>query len=765
MALAAANNFEQACRCFVEALRYRPRQTASLNNLALAYKHLGRFEESEAALEQAVVIEPTDAELHTNLGEVLKAQGKVSAGLIALRRAVELRPDLVAARSNLLLLLHYEPGHDPAAVYAAHCLFGRDFDQPSAHVAFSSVVDRHRRLRVGYVSPDFRQHPVARFIEPVLRAHDTDLFDIVLYSHVPRPDAVTERLLRFAQGHRNIVGHSSHSVAAQIREDKIDILVDLAEHTALNRLDVFALRPAPVQATWLGYPNTTGLQSIHYRITDEILDPITDPTNSAEQLVRLAGGHACFQPPSHAPIPVAPPCLKNGFVTFGVHHQLFKLNDPLLSLWKPILDRLPASRLRFVRSEWTESTVKQMRQRLRQVGIDPRRCRFIRPQREDFAYLRCFNEIDLILDAMPFSGHTTNCEAMWVGLPVVTLRGDAPAGRLTASVLTAMRMNQWIADTPEDYQRIAVELARDRVGLAEERRRLRRRMAVTVCDANSFTRRLESEYHAMWQRWCECASSTANQAPIRLHDDACTAELTNRGLELIRANRLDAALPFLQRVVDCEPESAQAHFNLGNLLRLLGRAEEAGLAHERAISLNSELRLLVNGPTRVLTADQQANRQLAKSLKAAEEHIADGRWPLALQACQRSLALDPNCWEAHGKAGLALHELGRLEEAKGHLCQALELNPRQAGVLNNLGNVYQQLSRFDAAMDCYRQALLVDENCLPAYCSLGSLLNDQGRLDEARPFFRKAYARRADPVVRFIQATALPAVYDSTEQV
>ena len=243
------------------------------------------------------------------------------------------------------------------------------------------------------------------------------------------------------------------------------------------------------------------------------------------------------------------------------------------------------------------------------------------------------------------------------------------------------------------------------------------------------------------------------------------SELTNRALQLIRENRPDDALPLLQAVVNREPHIASAYFNLGNLLRTLGRVAEASKAHEQAIALNAALRRLIDQPSDPSAVDCETSQPLRQTLQTAQRYFAAGQLHAALQACQRALTLDPRCLEVLVTAGLILHELGELPEAESHFRRALELNPLQAGVLNKLGNVYQQLNRFDEALDCYGRAIEADEGCLAAYCSLDFLLNDQGRSEDAHRYWREAYARKADPVVRLLQATALPAVYDSVEQI
>jgi Flp pilus assembly protein TadD len=578
---------------------------------SLRLKRLERHRESEAIFEELVRQAPTDSDLWSNLGEVRKARGHLVEALEAFRRAIALPGADRAAHGNLLLLLHYIPGLGREEIAAAHRRYGERFDAPRPQEPGGSHPndpDPERPLRIGYLSPDVRRHAAARFIEPLLLARDRKRFTVLLYGEVAAADGVSERLIAAADGWRCTVGRSAGDVARMVRDDRIDLLVDLAGHTAGNRLDGMALRPAPLQLTTLGYPDTTGMTSIDYRLTDAVLDPPGEERYSSETLLRLGGSFACFQPPAAAPeIADPPPRAADAPLRLVSPHQIFKLNGPLLELWSRVLDALPGARLVFLRHSFTKENQQEMRRRLRAHGIDPRRAEFQRPIRHDRAYMELLAGFDVMLDAFPHCGHTTSCEALWMGVPVVTLRGEAPCGRLTASVLEAIGRSEWIAADPEAYVAAVVALGRDPRALRQARADLRERMRRTVCNGPRFMEGLEAIYRRLWRQWCgeragplqathqpgpaaatsPAATTAASTDPWR---DVPTAQLTSRGLERIRAGRAAEALPYFERVSEREPLDARAWFNLGNLLQSLGRSEDAAAAHRRTVELDPQLR-------------------------------------------------------------------------------------------------------------------------------------------------------------------------------
>jgi predicted O-linked N-acetylglucosamine transferase (SPINDLY family) len=301
-------------------------------------------------------------------------------------------------------------------------------------------------------------------------------------------------------------------VVEQIRHDQIDILVDLAGHTGGNRLGVFAQRPAPVQVTYLGYPNTTGLAAIGYRLSDAVADPTQEPPDHcSEQIVRLPGCWCTWSPPANAPDVAPPPVRAKGHITFGSLHKPPKINDAMMDLWAKILHSVPGSRLLIFRNTLDISARERLTGEFRARGIASDRLDLNNGKVEESAsHLTLYHRIDISLDSLPWSGHATTCESLWMGVPMVSLRGNRHAGRMSASIMTALNLTELIAETPEQYVQMASRLAADVGRLTELRAELRNRMKTSpLCDAATFTRQLEATYRDLWRRWCQSASDGA----------------------------------------------------------------------------------------------------------------------------------------------------------------------------------------------------------------------------------------------------------------
>ena len=387
-------------------------------------------------------------------------------------------------------------------MFAEHRCWGQMHGQ-AARLPLSPGKDRNpeRRLRIGYVSPDLRQHAVMRFFEPVLVHHDPRQVEVFCYAEVSNPDTATARVQALAHHWRWIAGKSATRVAEGIAADGIDILVDLAGHTNNNRLDVFARKPAPVQATWLGYPNTTGLTTIDYRLTDDVMDPPGQPVLDTEGLFRLPGGMCCFAPPEHAPALTPLPALRTGHLTFGSLHKLNKLNRHVFDLWSSVLQAAPTARLLMFRNTLVGQTKELVRRQFTERGIASDRLD-LRQGSAAPGYLRVYDEIDVTLDVFPYAGGTTTGESLWMGAPVLSLAGPRPAGRGSATLLASVGLNDWVAQDAEEYVALAQRWANNLDRLAELRAGLRERMRATLCDGRRFTRVLEDAYRTMWRRWC-----------------------------------------------------------------------------------------------------------------------------------------------------------------------------------------------------------------------------------------------------------------------
>ncbi len=436
--------------------------------------------------------------------------GRSAEALEHYRQAVELEPNNAAFHGNLLYLLNYLPSYDAASLFAEHRAWARRHADPLLDTAAPHANDRTagRRLRVGYVSPNFRAQAVNFFVEPILREHDRRQCEVVCYSDVARPDSVTARLRGYADHWRDVLGQSDEQLSELVRNDRIDILVDLTGHMGSGgRLLAFARKPAPIQVTYIGYQNTTGMLAMDYRLTDDYADPpgLTDAFHT-ERLVRLPRTFFCYQPVSDAPPVGSLPATTSGHVTFASINNFNKITPAVLNTWAAILRRLPDSRL-LVRADMTDSVRDYLIATLAGHGVPATRLELVNrlPHHE---YLRLIDRVDIALDPFPFNGHTTTCDCLWQGVPVVTLSGTTYASRFGGSGLVTLGLEDLIAHTPEEYIEIAARLAGDRDRLAGLRAGLRPQMAASpLMDFAGFTRNLEAEYRRMWDAWCKSTGS------------------------------------------------------------------------------------------------------------------------------------------------------------------------------------------------------------------------------------------------------------------
>jgi predicted O-linked N-acetylglucosamine transferase (SPINDLY family) len=491
---------EAAVNCR-KALGIAPDYPAALNNLGIALQHDGALAEAEALHRRAIDLDPGLADAWANLGVALRGQSRYGEAVAAFSRSIELKPGASSLWSNRLLCLQYDPDREPEEVFAAHLAFGRAFGAgtpvPAAPpLEIEPGYRAGRPLRIGYVSADFRSHSVAFFLEPLLGAHDPAAVETFCYSDVAAPDRVTARLRELTANWRDTAGLDDRALAALVQRDRVDVLIDLAGHTAGNRLAMFALKPAPVQATWLGYPGTTGLAEIDYRLTDAISDP--DDEFHAERPVRLPHGLHCYLPPVDAPVPTRVPGRPP---TFGSFNNLSKVTPAVMAAWSRLTASVPGAQLLLKSRPLADAEVRARYLAIAaEAGLAPDRVRLVGHVPDLAAHLALYSEVDVALDPFPYAGTTTTCEALWMGVPVVTVRGDTHAGRVGASLLTHAGLEELIAGDPGEAVPIARDLVGDSGRLDRYRAELRGRLAASpICDAPAFARAFEDALHCMWR--------------------------------------------------------------------------------------------------------------------------------------------------------------------------------------------------------------------------------------------------------------------------
>ncbi|MBP2233337.1 putative O-linked N-acetylglucosamine transferase (SPINDLY family) [Azospirillum agricola] len=497
-----ADSLPEAESYLRQALLRQPRDAGIWNNLALALVRMGRVGEAVTAFSKAVEIRPDYAEALFGLASAHQAAGQAELALETYEKARALLSDAGSIDSNLLMALNYSDTLTADEVYGRHRRWGDEYLRerggvPSAPVPAEPLVGR--RLRIGYVSPDFRLHSVAMFLLPLLEHHDRGRVELFAYSNVERADVVTDAVRRQADHWRSIAGMDADAAANMIRGDGIDLLIDLAGHTARNRLDVFAHRPAPVQATWLGYPTTTGLATVDVRFTDAVADPPGEADRRhVERLERLEH-FLCYRPLGPVPDPLPAPVLERGSVSFGSFNALSKLNGATAALWSRVLHAVPGSRLVLKAAVLADAAVKaRVLALFASHGIDGARITLLTHIPNHFGHLDAYGAIDIALDPIPYNGTTTTCEALWMGVPVLTLPGKAHAGRVGASLLAAAGLTEWIAGGADDFVAKAAALAADPQGLTAIRAGLRARLQASfLCDGATFARWFEDRCFAL----------------------------------------------------------------------------------------------------------------------------------------------------------------------------------------------------------------------------------------------------------------------------
>lgn len=504
--LRAANDRAGAMRCYEHALRLKPEMAEALANKGDLHRDMADLTAAIDSFMAALRLRPDLAAPYNNLGETLKEQGRLEDAIAVFHKGLEAHPKEALMHSNLLFALNYTPAVPPDVTSRVHRHWGERHAAPllPADRRFANDRAPDRRLRVGYVSPDFCTHSCAYFSESLIREHDRAQVELFLYPSSRRRDAVTERFQAMADHWRPLPGLTDDEAATLIARDRIDILVDLSGHTCDSRLLVFARKPAPIQVSWLGYPNTTGMAAMDYRLTDAVADPEGAHDRwYTESLVRLPSGFLTFKPVVEAAPETEIPAQRNGHVTFGSFNNTSKVTPEVVRVWAEILKRVPGSRLLLKSRQLGDTATRDRYAALfaaRGIGAD----RFdLLPRLEPVTnHLRAYDRIDIGLDPFPYNGTTTTCEALWMGVPVVSLAGVGHVARVGASILTQCGLSDLVAQDEESYIATAAALAQDRDRLSELRRTMRTRLeASPLTDYAGHARAVEAAYRRMWRDW------------------------------------------------------------------------------------------------------------------------------------------------------------------------------------------------------------------------------------------------------------------------
>lgn len=490
-----------AAHAIGQALKLQPEHVGALYNQARVLQRVGRLDEAEAAIARAADLDPGNVDcavLHMGL---LLAQGFAVEALLPLRRAIALAPHRFDLRSKELFILNLVASVDADDLARRHRELGAQVEAAVPARPQRAAAPTGLRLRIGYVSGDFRGHPVTMFLLPVLERRARERFEVFCYSSTQREDAFTRRVEQLADGWRDVRTLHDNAIADAVAADGIDLLVDLGGHSGELRLGVFVNKPAPVQLTWLGYLNTTGLTRMDFRLSDQRCDPpaVSQPRHS-ERLLYLPDSQWCFRPFMEVAAAPAAPCERNGYVTFGSFNNAMKLTREQVSCWGRLLAALPSARLLLAdvssarKREWLLET-------LREGGMagGAERVEFA-PRTDLRAYYELYARVDIALDSHPYGGGTTTFDALWMGVPVLAMTGELPASRSAASILAALGLGEWIAPDMAAFEAVAIERVRDTATISKLRRTLRARLqASAFMDEARFVAAFENLLLQAWR--------------------------------------------------------------------------------------------------------------------------------------------------------------------------------------------------------------------------------------------------------------------------
>ena len=505
-ALLATGSVSEAVDAFMAAIKHRPDFVEAHSNLGSALQKLGKVDEGVAEYRKAIALNPNYAQAHNNLANGLRDLGKIDGACAELRTAMRLAPGNTAIGSNYVYTMSYHPATGSEDLCRAERQWNQQHAAPLSKLIANHSNDRNpdRKLRIGYISGDFRDHIAGKMILPLLLHRDRKQFEVLCYYNGVQSDEMTAKFRAQSDGFRSIVGMDDDSAARQIRSDSIDILVDCSGHMGGNRLLVVARKPAPVQIMFISYPGSTGLDALDYRLTDPYLDPPgTDESLYSEKTIHLSDTFWCFDPES-MDAPREPinelPAIKNGYVTFGCVNNFVKVNDGVLELWSRVMREVPNSHLLLLAPEGEGR--RRVTEKMKKEGIESSRLEFVpRVGREE--YLRYFSRMDIGLDTVPYNGHTTSLDGMWMGVATVTLMGRTIVGRAGFSELSNVGLSELAAKTPEEFVKVASELGKDVDRQRQLREGMRERMARSpLCDAARWVSNVESVYRQVWRKWC-----------------------------------------------------------------------------------------------------------------------------------------------------------------------------------------------------------------------------------------------------------------------
>jgi predicted O-linked N-acetylglucosamine transferase (SPINDLY family) len=498
------NKLHMAANQFTKVLKIDSNHYGAIINLSLTKILIGEIKNAEAMLLNLNKADPGNYDTLINLGFCNEQQGQIEQAIDYYKKAgLTNNKNKLNAYSGQLYLHHYQWDISPETLYNVHCQFLEQLEK--TNVCHFNIKDysSQAKINIGYISPDFRNHPVGFFIHPIIKNHDKTLFNIFCYSTTVQNDGMTQKIKETVYKWVDIRSLSHDAICQAIQKDCIHILVDLAGHTTNNFIGIFAMKPAPVQVSYLGYPGTTGIPQIDYRITDQWADPPGAGKYYTEKLVRMPNCFLCYQPESQAPPVGDLPANRSGWISFGSFNRIPKLNDNILEIWAQILKRMDKSRLFLKTKTFNDPAVqKKIKHFFENKGIETNRLILLGHSLTREQHLRMYNQMDIALDPYPYHGTTTTCEALWMGVPIITLEGKAHVSRASVSILQNIGLHDCIAKTPEDYINKAIQMGSDISFLGLLRQQLRSIVGSSpLCQLQKYISNLERMYQWMWNEY------------------------------------------------------------------------------------------------------------------------------------------------------------------------------------------------------------------------------------------------------------------------
>ena len=749
-------NFESAVQAAMQATKYAPEHAKGFDNLSFALFRTGQLEQAEQASRRALQIDPTMANAWNNLGQILQRQSRLADATDAYLRALEIDKSMSIAHANMLFCMHFDERWSAQQIFESHSQWGKNFEEPilSQVPKFKNDgVPAGKKPRLAFISPDLCSHPVAMFLRPLIANWPHQRMELGFYASVKRPDDGTRWFQQHADFWCDILPLNDEQAAQHIADDEVDVLIDLSGHTGDSRLKVLAYRPAVCQMSWLGYFDTTGMQSVQYLLADPVCVSPQMESFFTEKVLRLPDDFVCFDPPVEAPPVSELPAMSNGYITFVSQNQLAKVTDAVLLLWAKVLLNTPNSRLLFQAEAFNDPAVQQRySQRFAQLGIQSSRIDFLTSMPRERILLNYCN-VDISLDPFPCAGGTTTCESLWMGVPVVTLLGDRFGGRHSASHLSNVGLSQLIAQDPEQYLKIVRDLCADLPHLAKLRAGLREQMkASPMCDGPRFARNfcdvidsvLNQKLTEQPIKPSHIASSIIPTSPSKDEIDALVATFKTKSQvdTKAKAKALIAKYPkhfFAWKVLSCvlhdqgqyqqaiqgfehclklNSKDFESFNNLGNTYLDLQRFDKAKEMYFQAIVLNPKY--------------SAAHHNLANVL------IKTGELEEAILSYVEAINLDPSLFVAHFNMGAVLSMLGRHKEAVNSYINALKLQPDHAQSHFGLAVALQKLYFWQDAVQSYKKAIEAKSDYAEAHSNYGNLLYLQGDLSSAKSSLRKA---------------------------